>query len=144
MHLTPHVASYVAAIFCAAVSVFFLVNFFLRQRSRSDFRLVSSEWKGLGGGMGGLRVSTPFGFALLALFFAFLTVFIVSQQSAADHERTNSEFELQKLRESETRKYEDAKQAREADLEKARLAATAAANATPAGKKISSQPAEPK
>jgi hypothetical protein len=83
----------------------------------------------LGGGLGGLRLSTSLSYALLAAVFGILMVFILSQQITADRKRAENDFELQKARESETRKYEDAKQAREVDLEKARLARTAADSA---------------
>lgn len=142
MQATPHLVFYLAASFCALVSIFFLVCFFLFQRIRSDLRLVSSEWKGLGGGLGGIRLSTSFIYLLLAIIFGLFMTIIVTRQIEADRQRAQNQFDLDKLRETETRKYEDAKQAREVDLEKARLAAKPVSSPPPAGNKPSGKPGE--
>jgi hypothetical protein len=131
MQATPHLAFYIAAGFCAAVCLFFLALFLREQANLADFRLISTEWKGLGGGLGGLRISKALTFALIAVVFGFLTTFIVTRQIDADRERAYNELQIQERRESEIRKYEDAKQAREADLEKARAAGTGTAHPGP-------------
>jgi hypothetical protein len=121
--LVFRIAFYCVVAFCALASAGFLYLFFMWQRGRQDLRIVSTEWKGLGGGIGGLRLSTSFSYALLAALFGFLMIFAVVKRIDADRQR-----------DSEIRKYEDAKQAREADLEKARLNATGSGHPAATGK----------
>ena len=140
--LTPHLAFYLAAGFCGLVSLVFLIGFFLSQHKRADFRVVATEWKGLGGGLGGLRLSTSLSYALIAALFGLFMTLIVTRQIEANREEAQNQFELQKLKETDTRKYEDAKQAREIELEKARLAANPSSNTSTGAKKGSAQAAE--
>ena len=107
----------------------FLCSFVVAIRDRHEFPLFQGEWNGLGGGLGGLRMSKAFSFAILTIFFGGLAAVIVFQQVQADRERARNDFELLKIKESEMRKYDDAKQARQFELEKLRLASPAPAKA---------------
>jgi hypothetical protein len=112
--ISAHPFIFWGAGFCAVVCVFFLVLFLREIWSGSDFSLVSSEWRGLGGGLGGLRISTAFSYAIFAVVFGLLMTILISEQVSADRSR-----------EVELLKYEDANKSRQAELEKARILAGA-------------------
>jgi hypothetical protein len=124
-------------LFFAAISVFFIVCYVVDTRRRDNIPLFTAEWKGLGGGLGGWRVSRPLAWALLALAFGIATAALIGEKMGLDHalatERAKYEFQLQSQRESEERKYKDAELARKTDLEKTKLTADAKSN-TPAAR----------
>ena len=102
---------YLTAFFCGAVCVCFLVLFLLSCRFLFYLPLFRSEWK-LGGSLGGVSIPTPLIYALVALVFGILTALLMSQVAIS-----------QLTRENEARKYQDLKDARQFELEKARIAA---------------------
>lgn len=120
---------YLTAFFCGAVSACFLVLFLLSSRYLSVLQLFRSEWK-LGGGLGGVSIPKPVVYAVVALVFGILAALLVSQVAT-------SQF----TRESEARKYQDLKEARQLELEKARIAA--AKSESPNPDKKTDQPAAP-
>ena len=119
--------SYFAAglIVCGALAVLFLGLCIYDLWGRRDLPLFSSEWKGLGTGLSGWRISRPLAYALLGVTFALAAAGLIAQKVGLDHslaaKKAEYDYELQKQRESEQRKYRDADSARKAEIEKARL-----------------------
>lgn len=115
-------------LFSGAICLVFLLLYLLDVRSIRYVPLFSSEWKGLGGGLGGWRISRPLTLALVAIFFGAVALALIAQKLEHDHsdaiKRAEYEYELRKQREADDRKYHDADLARRTDLEKAKLAAT--------------------
>jgi hypothetical protein len=119
--------SYFAAglILCGTLAVLFLGLCIYDLSRRRDFPLFSSEWKGLGTGLSGWRISLPLAYALLGVTFALAAASLTAEKVGLDNslaaKKAEYEYELRKQRESEERKYRDAESARKAEIEKGRL-----------------------
>jgi len=137
--LPPAVAG--SLCFSGLLCVVFLVLFVLEIAQYGSIA-IKSQWGGIGGGLGGWRLSRPLTYLASGLFFGGLTVTVSFHYFQSQHERRiaqeNQSFELQKLREADDRKYRDAQQARESDVEKIRFAAQ---NTDSRKSKSESQPA---
>ena len=119
----------VGLIFCGFLAVLFLALCIYDLWGRRDLPLFSSEWKGLGTGLSGWRISRPLAYALLGVTFALAAAGLIAEKVGLDHslaaKKAEYEYELQKQRESEERKYRDSDSARKAEIEKAKLTPTA-------------------
>ena len=128
----PSQESYFAAglIFCGALAAVFLGLCIYDLRGRRDVPLFSSEWKGLGTGLSGWRISLPLAYGLLGVIFTLAAAGLIAEKVGLDHslaaKKAEYEYELQKQRESEERKYRDSDSARKAEIEKIKLTPMAA------------------
>jgi hypothetical protein len=114
---------------------------------RRDLPLFSSEWKGLGTGLSGWRISRPLAYALLGVTFALAAVGLIAEKVGQDYslaaKKAEYEYELQKQRESEERKYRDADSARKAEIERGRLTSAPSAIPSPRPEASASPSASP-
>jgi hypothetical protein len=121
-------------LFSGSICLIFLALFLLEVRHTRHVPLFSAEWRGLGGGLGGWRISKPFTFILIAIVFGTAALALIAQKVQHDHadgvERAKHEYELRRLAESEERKYRDAELARRAELEKVKFGSTTSAAGT--------------
>jgi hypothetical protein len=122
--LAQHPALYFIVAICALLCFSFSTLFFLSLRGRPDYPILTAEWRGLGGGLGGLRVSTSFSFLCLTAFFGFLMAALVEQQFTAERDRQAEERKIATENEKENRRYEDLRQAREFELQKLKVSVT--------------------
>jgi hypothetical protein len=111
-------------VFIGALAWLFLSLCIYNLWGRRDLPLFSSEWKGLGMGLSGWRISLPLAYALLGVTFVLVAAGLIAKKVGLDHslaaKKAEYEYELRKQRESEERKYRDADSARKAEIEKGR------------------------
>ena len=112
-----------AAVLTGILSVSMLVLFLMALDTEPVS--IHSRWSGLGGGLGGWTMSLSLVFLAGALFFGAATAVVAVQYLQSQQTAAQREFELQKAKEADERRYQDADKARTMELEKARLAAIA-------------------
>lgn len=102
----------------SVMSLLFFLLFLFETIARGGRVTIESRWAGLGGGLGGWTVSAALIYLGGAMFFGGATAVIAVDYLNSERAKASQQFDLQKAREADERKYRDAEKAREAEERK--------------------------